>query len=197
MKDAEKADVQAKRGAPAVETKVALDALAVYVNDKSALQEISIPALRKIYLGETTDWKDVGGPAHKIVLYGRENNSGTYGYFKEHVLENKDFAAATQTLAGTSAVANAVKGDVYGIGYGGIAYLEGIRALKVKKDDASAAIAPSLETAQSGTYPISRFLYFYTAGTPSGTTKKFIDWVQTAEGQKVIGDVGYYPLPKS
>ena len=64
---------------------------------------------------------------------------GTYGYFKEHVLENKDFAAATQTLAGTSAVVNAVKGDEFGIGYGGIAYLEGIRALKVKKDDASPA----------------------------------------------------------
>jgi phosphate transport system substrate-binding protein len=197
MKDAEKADVQAKRGAPAVETKVALDALAVYVNDKSPLQEISIPALRKIYLGETTEWKDVGGPAHKIVLYGRENNSGTYGYFKEHVLESKDFAAATQTLAGTSAVVNAVKGDLYGIGYGGIAYLEGIRALKVKKDDASPAVAPSLETAQSGTYPISRFLYFYTAGAPTGTAKKFIDWAVSPEGQKVIGDVGYYPLPKT
>jgi phosphate transport system substrate-binding protein len=197
MKDAEKADVQAKRGAPAVETKVALDALAVYVNDKSPLQEISIPALRKIYLGETTSWKDVGGAAHGIVLYGRENNSGTYSYFKEHVLEGKDFSPSTQTLAGTSAVANAVKGDLYGIGYGGIAYLEGIRALKVKKDDASPAIAPSLETAQSGTYPIARFLYFYTAGAPTGTAKKFIDWTVGAEGQKVIGDVGYYPLPKS
>jgi phosphate transport system substrate-binding protein len=197
MKDAEKADVQAKRGAPAVETKVALDALAVYVNEKNPLQEISIPALRKIYLGETTSWKDVGGASHGIILYGRENNSGTYGYFKEHVLENKDFAAATQTLAGTSAVANAVKGDLFGIGYGGIAYLEGIRALKVKKDDTTPAIAPSLETAQSGTYPISRFLYFYTAGAPAGTAKKFIDWTVSADGQKVIGDVGYYPLPKT
>jgi phosphate transport system substrate-binding protein len=197
MKDKEKEETQAKRGAPAVETKVALDALAVYVNEKSPVTEISIPALRKIYLGETTNWKDVGGPAHAIILYGRENNSGTYGYFKEHVLENKDFAAATQTLAGTSAVVNAVKGDVYGIGYGGIAYLEGIRALKVKKDDTTPAVAPSLETAQNGTYPISRFLYFYTAGAPTGTIKKFIDWTTGADGQKVIGDVGYYPLPKT
>jgi phosphate transport system substrate-binding protein len=197
MKDKEKEETQAKRSAPAVETKVALDALAVYVNEKSPVTEISIPALKKIYLGETTSWKDVGGPAHAIILYGRENNSGTYGYFKEHVLENKDFAASTQTLAGTSAVVNAVKGDIYGIGYGGIAYLEGIRALKVKKDDATPAVAPSLETAQNGTYPISRFLYFYTAGTPAGTVKKFIDWTTGADGQKVIGDVGYYPLPKS
>jgi phosphate transport system substrate-binding protein len=197
MKDKEKEDVQAKRGAPAIETKVALDALAVYVNEKNPITEISIPALAKIYLGESKDWKDVGGKSHAIVLYGRENNSGTYGYFKEHVLSNKDFAASTQTLAGTSAVANAVKGDQFGIGYGGIAYLEGIKALKVKKEDTSPAIAPSLATAQDGSYPISRYLYFYTAGDPTGTSKKFIDWVKGAEGQKIIGDVGYYPLPGS
>ena len=76
---------------------MALDALAVYVNAKSKLQDISIPQLAKIYTGETTNWKDLGGPNHAIVLYGRENNSGTYGYFKEHVLANKDFAAATQS----------------------------------------------------------------------------------------------------
>jgi phosphate transport system substrate-binding protein len=196
MKDKEKDEVKTKRGAPAVETKVALDALAVYVNVQSPIHEISIPQLAKIYKGETKSWKDLGGPDKSIVIYGRENNSGTYGYFKEHVLENKDFTAQVQTLAGTSAVVNAVKGDELGIGYGGIAYLEGIRALKVKKDDASPAIAPSLDTAQSGTYPISRFLYFYTAGEPTGTAKKFVDWVTAAEGQKVIEDVGYYPLPK-
>jgi phosphate transport system substrate-binding protein len=196
MKDKEKEDVLAKRGAPAVEIKVALDALAVYVNDKSPVQEISIPALSKIYLGETKDWKEVGGKTHPIVLYGRENNSGTYGYFKEHVLANKDFAPATQTLAGTSAVVNAVKGDEYGIGYGGIAYLEGIKALKVKKDDATPAIAPSLQTAQDGSYPISRFLYFYTAGEPTGAIKKFVDWAKSPEGQKIVNDTGYYPLPK-
>jgi phosphate transport system substrate-binding protein len=196
MKDKEKADLKEKRSADTVETKVALDALAVYVNAKSPLQEISIPQLAKIYLGEAKNWKDVGGPNHAIVLYGRENNSGTYGYFKEHVLANKDFAPATQTLAGTSAVVNAVKGDEFGIGYGGIAYLEGIRALKVKKDDTAPAVGPSLETAQSGEYPISRFLYFYTAGAPTGTSKKFVDWVTGPAGQKVISDVGYYPLPK-
>ena len=197
MKDVEKADVQAKRGAPAVETKVALDALAVYVNDKSPVHDISIPALARVYLGETKNWKDIGGPDHAIILYGRENNSGTYGYFKEHVLQNKDFAASVQTLAGTSAVVNAVKGDPYGIGYGGIAYLEGIRALDVRKDDKTPAVKASLESAQDGSYPISRFLYFYTAGPAAGTAKAFEDFVLSPEGQKTIGDVGYYPLPKS
>jgi phosphate transport system substrate-binding protein len=197
MKDKEKEDLKAKqKGAVAIETKVALDALAVYVNDKNAIKEIAIPDLAKIYKGEIKNWKDVGGKDAAIILYGRENNSGTYSYFKEHVLENKDFAASVQTLAGTSAVVNAIKGDENGVGYGGIAYLEGIRALPVKKDASAPAITPSLATAQDGTYPISRFLYFYTAGEPTGTIKKFVDWVVSDAGQKVISDVGYYPLPK-
>lgn len=196
MKPKEKDDVKAKRGADVIETRVAIDALAVYVNAKNPLKELALPTLSKIYRGEVKSWKDVGGTDHAIVLYGRENNSGTYGYFKEHVLENKDFAAATQTLAGTAAVVGAVKGDEFGIGYGGIAYLEGIRALAVKKDDASPAIAPSLETAQKGTYPLSRFLFFYTAGKPTGAAETFIGWVTGPEGQKVIDEVGYYPLPK-
>jgi phosphate transport system substrate-binding protein len=197
MKGKEREDLQAKRNAPAVEIKVALDALAIYVNEKNPLTEISIGALARIYLGQTKSWRDVGGKDHAIVLYGRENNSGTYGYFKEHVLGNKDFAAETQTLAGTSAVVDAVKGDEWGIGYGGIAYLESVRPLRVKKDETSPAIAPSLTTAQDGSYPISRFLYFYTAGEPKGTAKSFVDWVKSADGQKVIEAVGYYPLPKS
>jgi phosphate transport system substrate-binding protein len=196
MKDKEKDDVKAKRGQPAVEQKVALDALAIYVNEKNTMTEISMTDLARIYKGEVTSFKDVGGPAQKIILYGRENNSGTYQYFKEHVLENKDFAASTQTLAGTSAVVAAVKGDVGGIGYGGIAYGEGVHALAVKKDAAGVAIKPSLESAQKGTYPLARNLYFYTAGEPAGASKTFIDWVKGDEGQKVIESVGYYPLPK-
>ena len=196
MKDKEKQEVKAKRGADAIETKVALDALAVYVNTKNPLEEISVPSLAKIYLGETKTWKDLGGPAKPLVLYGRENNSGTYGFFKEHVLENKDFAPGVQTLAGTAAVVAAVKGDPNGIGYGGIAYSEGVKTLKLKKDDKSPAIAGTLDTAQNGTYPLARFLYFYTAGEPTGSMKRFIDWVQSGAGQKIIEQVGYYPLPK-
>lgn len=196
MTDREKDELLAKRGAPAVETKVALDALAVYVNAENPIDEISLPLLSRIYLGETTDWKDVGSPTHTIVLYGRENNSGTYGYFKERVLAGKDFAPSTQSLGGTAAVANAVKGDLFGIGYGGIAYLEGIKALRIRKDDGAGAIAPSFATTQDGSYPMSRFLYLYTAGSPAGDLKRFIDWVKGYEGQNVIADVGYYPLPK-
>jgi phosphate transport system substrate-binding protein len=197
MKDKEKEDVKAKRSADAVETKVALDALAIYVNQKSDLEELTLPNLAKIYKGEAKTWKDVRGKSTKpIVLYGRENNSGTYSFFKEHVLENKDFAANVQPLAGTAAVVAAVKGDEGGIGYGGIAYSEGVKLLKLKKTDADTSIAPSLEVAQNGTYPLARFLFFYTAGEPAGSMKKFIDWVKSDAGQKIIEEVGYYPLPK-
>jgi phosphate transport system substrate-binding protein len=196
MKDAEKADVKGKRGADVVETKVALDALAVYVAESNPVQEIDLETLAKVYRAEVTNWKDLGGKDHKITLYGRENNSGTYGYFKEHVLSNKDFAAAVQTLAGTSAVANAVKGDEFGIGYGGIAYASGIRLLKVKKTKDAPAVEPKLETAKDGSYPISRFLYIYSAGEPKGLAKDFVTWVVSDAGQKVVSDVGYFPLPK-
>jgi len=196
MTGREREDLLAKRGVPAVETKVALDALGVYVNAENPIEEISIPALARIYLGEVSNWREVGGPSHVVILYGRENNSGTYGYFKDRVLDGKDFAPSTQSLGGTAAVANAVKGDAFGIGYGGIAYLEGVKALRVRKDDRAPAIAPSFASTQDGSYPMSRFLYLYTAGEAAGDSKKFIDWVTGPEGQKVIADVGYYPLPK-
>jgi len=196
MKDKEKEEVKSKRGAAVVETKVALDALAVYVADKNPLKELDLEQLSKIYKAEITNWKDLGGADHKITLYGRENNSGTYGYFKEHVLANKDFAAEVQTLAGTSAVANAVKGDEFGIGYGGIAYAAGIRPLKIKKTKDAPGVEPKLETAKDGSYPISRFLYVYSAGEPKGLAKDILTWIVSDAGQKVVSDVGYFPLPK-
>ena len=197
MSDKEKADVQAKRGAPAIETKVALDALAIYVNESNTLDTIDLDQLASIYLGQTKNWKDVGGKDENIVVYGRENNSGTYGYFKEHVLKNKDFAAEVQTLSGTSAVVNAIKGDTKGIGYGGIAYASGIRLLKVKKTKDDPAVEPKESTALDGTYPISRYLFVYTAGDPQGISKDFIQWILSPDGQGVVKDVGYFPLPKS
>jgi ABC-type phosphate transport system substrate-binding protein len=131
----------------------------------------------------------------RIVVYGRENSSGTYMYFKEHVLNDQDFAAGVQVLQGTAAVINAVSKDKHSIGYGGIGYLKGVRSLKVKKDAASPAVEPSLANVVDGSYPISRYLYMYTIGEPEGATKAFIDWARGSEGQKVCADVGYYPLP--
>lgn len=194
MKDKEKEMIRKRHGKEVSEIPVALDGIAVYVPESSIIQTISRNQLKSIYTGAITNWRDVGGPNQRIVAYSRENNSGTYVFFKEHVLDNEDFARDIQTLPGTAAVVNAVSKDKSSLGYGGIAYASGIRALAVKKDEMSEAVKPSLETVEDGTYPLSRNLYFYTVGPPEGETKAFIDWVLSPEGQKICEAVGYYPL---
>jgi phosphate transport system substrate-binding protein len=194
MKDKEKEQVLSRRGKEAKETPVALDGVAIYVHQSSHLQSITQAQLKGIYTGKITSWRDLGGDDARIVAYSRENNSGTYVFFKEHVLNNEDFARDIQTLPGTAAVVNAVSKDPASIGYGGIAYAAGIRTLPVRRDDSSAPISPSLKTVQSREYPLSRNLYFYTAGEPAGEIKAFIEWVLSQEGQKICEAVGYYPL---
>lgn len=197
MKDTERAQSLEKRGANAQETPVALDALAIYVHETNPVADLSMEQVRAIYTGTITNWKDAGGADAPIILYGRENSSGTYAYFKEHVLANADFAALTQTLPGTAAVTNAVSRDPNAIGYGGIGYAKGIRLVSVRKSSGEAPVEPSLENAVSGRYPLSRFLFFYTAGPPAGEIESYVHWILGPEGQAIISEVGYFPLPKS
>lgn len=196
MKPAERTAAEAHAGSAVREVPVALDALSVYVHASNPMEEISLPQLRRIYTGAATNWKDVGGPDAPINLYSRENNSGTYVFFKEHVLQNDDYDPSAQTLPGTAAVVNAVAKDRNGIGYGGIAFAEGVKHLRVKKDDASPAVEATLENAQGGTYGLSRDLYFYYAPGKSAAADAFAAWVVTPPGQAVVKDVGYYPLAK-
>jgi phosphate transport system substrate-binding protein len=195
IKDKERKQLAKRRGVEAQEFRVALDSLAVYVPAANKIEALSIPQLKKIFRGQVTNWKDVGGEDRPIVLYSRENNSGTYAYFKEHVLDNEDFAATAQTLPGTAAVINAVSRDAGGIGYGGIAYSEGVRTVQVAAADGE-PVEPTMENATSGKYPLSRFLNIYSAGEPSGIAKEYLEFVLSDAGQKVVEGVGYYPLPK-
>jgi len=194
MKPAEIDNVKARQGKDVLELPVAVDGLAVYVHEANPIAEITIPQLKAIYTGAVKNWKEVGGRDERIILYSRENNSGTYVYFKEHVLENADFFPTAQTLPGTAAVINAVSKDPRGIGYGGIAYGKGIKHLRVKKDANSPGVEPSMENVLAAKYPISRFLYWYLAGQPGGELRNFVAWVLTPDGQKVVENVGYYPL---
>jgi phosphate transport system substrate-binding protein len=194
MKDAEKKQVAEKSGQPVTEIVVAKDGLSVYVNDANAVAELSMPQLKAIFTGKVTNWKEVGGPDAKIVVYSRENSSGTYVFFKEHVLENADYTPRAQTLPGTAAVVNAVVKDKNAIGYGGAAYAKGLKVLKVKKDDQAPAIAPSAATVKDGSYPLSRPLFFYTRHDLPAEAKAFTDWVQSAPGQAIVQKVGYFPV---
>jgi phosphate transport system substrate-binding protein len=194
MKKEEKIKLKEKYGSPGVEIKVAVDGLSIYVNEKNPVNELTLQQVRDIYTGKIKNWKEIGGQDAKIILYSRENNSGTYVYFKDEVLLGADFHPSCQNLPGTAAVVNAVAKDKNGIGYGGAAYGKGIKELKIKKDEKSPAYAPTKENIKKGLYPISRFLYMYTIKKPEGSVKKFIDWVLSEEGQKVVTQVGYYPI---
>ena len=196
MKEKEKQDIRARHGKEVKEIPVALDGLAIYVHRSNPIQSITRAQLKSTYRGRLSNWRELGWENAQIVTYSRENNSGTYVFFKEHILDNEDFAENVQTLPGTAAIVNAVANDRRSIGYGGIAYSTGIRAVPVVGKEGGEAVSPSLETVQSGKYPLSRNLYFYTAGEPLGHIKEFINWVLSDEGQKTCDQVGYYPLKK-
>lgn len=194
MKPSEFDKLKQRYGTRGVEIKSALDGLSVYVNSGCPVQELSLGQLKDIYTGKITNWKDIGGPNEKIILYGRENSSGTYVYFKDNVLMGDDYTSTVQSMPGTAAVVNAVAKDKNGIGYGGAAYGQGIREVKVKRDATSPAYAPTLENIKSGNYPISRYLYMYVRNRPTGALKNYIDWTLSEEGQKVVSEVGYFPI---
>lgn len=194
MKPEEKLKLRDRFQTTGVEIPVARDGVAIYVHESNPVAKLTIAQLRDIYLGKITNWKQVGGKDATILLYGRENSSGTYGFFKEHVLENRDFADRLQALPGTSAVVNAVSRDPNGIGYGGAAYAKGVREVPLARDEKSPAVTPALKNVIDGSYALSRHLFFYTRQKPAGDVKKFVDWVLTPAGQKIASDVGYYPL---
>lgn len=180
------------------EYKVCLDGLSVYVSAENPVKELTVAQIADIFNGKTKNWKEVGGPDAPITVYSRENSSGTYEFFKEHVLKGKDFAASAQTMPGTAAVLQAVAKDKNGIGYGGAAYGAGAKHLAVKKDDASPAIEPTEANVVKGTYPIWRYLYVYVnPALDKGDIAKYLTWIRGDEGQKVVKDVGYFPLPKT
>jgi phosphate transport system substrate-binding protein len=194
IKDAEKEQLQAKYGSPGEEILVAKDGLSVYVHESNPVQQLTLDQIKRIYQGTVTNWKQVGGSDAGIVLYGRENNSGTYVYFKEEVLGGADYAAAMQTLPGTAAVVNAVAQDPNGIGYGGAAYAKGVRECGIQKEEGGPAVLPSEATVRDGSYPISRGLFYYVRKKPEGAIQEFITYALSEEGQALVKDVGYFPI---
>lgn len=195
MKDDEKQQAKTARGADVVEHAVALDALGVFVNASNPVSELTIAQVKDIFQGKITNWSAVGGPDAPVVLYGRESSSGTYDYFREHVLAKEDFAPAVQTLQGTAAIINAVGQDKNGIGYGGIAYAKEAKPLGVSADG-KPAVVPSEAAVADGSYPLSRKLFFYYPANAPERVTAFAKWSVTPEAQALVTKVGYFPLTK-
>jgi phosphate transport system substrate-binding protein len=196
-KDEENKQAAAKNIAPTPLT-IGLDGLAVMVNKKNPVSELTLEQLKKIYTGEYTRWNEVGGPDQPIILLSRESNSGTYVYFQEHVLEKKDYSAKARLMPSTAAIAKSVTEDQWAIGYGGIAYAEhaNVKTVNVKKTADAPAIAPTTATVIDGSYPISRPLFLYTNGTPTGDIKAFLDYCMSDAGQNIVTETGYVTIAK-
>jgi phosphate transport system substrate-binding protein len=197
IKAAERAACIKAFGKSPREYKVALDGLSVYVHPSNPLKELSIDQLEQIFTGKVKNWKDVGGNDGPITVYSRENSSGTYEFFKEHILKGQDFVSSAQTMAGTAALLQSVSRDPKGIGYGGAAYGHNAKVLNIKKTSDSEAIQPTEENVVSGKYPIWRYLYNYLSPEKDkGEIAAYLNWIRGPEGQKVVKEVGYYPLPE-
>jgi phosphate transport system substrate-binding protein len=182
---------------------VAYDALAVYTHPSNPIKEISVEELREIWAegGTINTWEQIN-PAFtgKITLFGRQNNSGTYDYFREHVCGKKDgkqreFRGGISEMNGSSEVVENVGKTTTGLGYSGMGYkTPNVNWLKVSNKKGESGIAPGADVARTGKYPIARKLYLYTAGEPTGEVKAYIEWILSPAGQKIVEQEGFVPL---
>lgn len=202
MKESEIEAAQANGVEPA-EHLVAIDALAVIVNPANPVSQLTVDQISDIFTGRITNWKEVGGKDAPIVLVSRETNSGTHVYFLEEVVrkgdaENKDiFAPQTLLMPSSVGITSEIQRNPNAIGYDGLGYVtEHEKTLAVAGDAASPYVLPSVQSGADGTYPIARGLYMYTAGEPTGAIADYIQWIQGPEGQAIVADLGFVPLPK-
>ena len=203
IKAEEKEKTKTVTGKEVKEFVVAYDALAVYAHPSNPVKEISIEELREIWAegGTITTWEQINPAfAGKIALFGRQNNSGTYDYFREHVCGKKDgkqreFRGGISEMNGSSEVVENVSKTPTALGYSGMGYkTPNVIWLRISNKKGDPAIEPGTEVARSGKYPIARKLYLYTAGEPTGEIKEYIDWILSPEGQKIVEKEGFVPL---
>jgi len=202
MKDKE-IDAAKKNGVDPVEHIVGHDALAVFLHKDNPMNEATLAQLKSVYGegGEAEKWSQLGikGPgcdSDEIVRVSRQNNSGTYAYFKKAVLgKGNEYKLGSRDMHGSKDVVDLVAKTPCAIGYSGLAYAnDHVKMPCVKKDDAAECVAPSINTASDGSYPIARPLMMYTAGKPEGAIKTYMDWIMSDEGQCIIQKKGYAPI---
>ncbi len=199
MKDKELQLAKKKTGVEPIEFIVGYDALAVYVHKDSPLDSISIEELAEIYGegGNTTNWSQLeGGADEDITRVSRQNSSGTYAYFREAVLGKKrEYKLGSVDMSGSKDVVALVSRTASAIGYSGMGYAtDQVKMLKIATKKGDPGVAPTVENAMSGDYPITRPLMIYTSGEPTGILKEYLDWVHSAEGQAVVTELGYVPV---
>lgn len=202
MKDAERAAALKSTGKEVKEITVGYDALAVYVHKNNPLNEISLAQIEAIFAegGNITKWSQLGVQVpgcgnDEIVRVSRQSSSGTYAFFREHVLSNRDFKLGSRDMNGSKEVVDLVAGTPCAIGYSGMGYATpAVKMLNVSKAAGETAYPPSIANALNKSYPVARALYLYTSGEPQGVIKDYVDWILGPAGQKIVADTGYVPL---
>jgi len=202
MKADEKSNAKAATGKDPKEITVGYDCLAIYVHKDNPLTEITIEQLDKIFSENATilKWSDLGVTvpgceSAEIIRVSRQSSSGTYEFFREHVLNKKDFKLGSRDMNGSKEVVELVGSTPCALGYSGMGYAtEHVKMLKVAQKPGAQSFSPTVETAQSKDYPIARPLFLYTSGEPEGVAKKYISWILSDEGQRIVEQTGYVPV---
>jgi len=178
---------------------IAMDGLSVIVNSANPVTKLTVDQLGKIFRGEVTNWKDLGGEDSPITLYGRQSNSGTFVFFRDAVLK-ADYSSRMRRMNGNSQIVDAVKADKTGIGYVGVGYVKNASGIEVVSVAAfaGAEYASPLDSAavKSGKYPIARPLNQYINGTPTGDVLDFLLFELSPKGQQIVEEEGFFPIPE-
>ncbi len=174
---------------------VAYDALAVIIHPDNPIDQLTREQLDSIFTGKITNWKELGGPNLKIIPYARETSSGTYEFFKESVLKNKNYKSGIMSMPATGSVIQSISQTKGAIGYVGLAYLNPrVKALKVSYNKGLSYSTPQLST--NSDYPIIRPLYFYYIKKEMQHIEKLLNFIMSTEGQNIILNIGFIPNPK-
>jgi len=182
-------------GKSVVEVIVAYDALAVVVNPANTVEKLTREQLEGIFTGKITNWKEVGGADEKIIPYARESSSGTFEFFKEIVLNNKNYMAGIMSMPATGSVVQSISQTKGAIGYVGLAYVSNnIKAIRMSFDKGENFVEPTVINAKNETYPIVRPLVYYYEKKSEAIVKPFLDYVLSATGQQIVTEIGFIPL---
>ncbi len=202
IKDSEKQQAQARGVVPVVHI-IAYDGMAVIVHPSNPVDELSIGQLSDIFSGKATNWRQVGGPDQETLIINRDSSSGTYEAFKELVVQmngtapERDYAAAALAMQSNQIVVQTVAGSKPAIGYCGLGYLHpSVKPLKVAVTDGAEAAEPTAANVENESYPISRPLYMYTDGEPTGVVADYLEYVK-GPGQQFVEQLGYVPISEA
>jgi phosphate transport system substrate-binding protein len=201
--DDERDQIKQARGVDVREHTIAIDAVAFYVHQQNPLEQVTLEQLACVFGegGTCTTWSSLGVEVpgcsdQTIIRVSRQSNSGTYEYVRERVLgEGRDFKLGSRDMQGSKDVVDLVMHTPCALGYSGLGYATaGVKTLCIAERAGEPCVTPTIETAKTRMYPLSRPLYMYTLGEPQGNARAYIEWIRSADGQELVARSGFIPI---